>query len=133
VKAQSGFSIYRFAANARKPWRSWPDHASGEGAYTLISPAARAIAAMAALAAGDEVLPRKRTMPVVDGGDSQPHDKPDERAGFRLLPYRRVRRTQNGIRGERDRLEHAIVVALERNGGLLALRQAQQGGQFHLW
>src|SRR6202008_2880951 len=27
---------------------------------------------MAALAAGDEVLPRKRTMPVLDGGDSQP-------------------------------------------------------------
>jgi len=27
---------------------------------------------MAVSAAGDEVLPRKRTMPVLDGGDSQP-------------------------------------------------------------
>src|SRR5262249_37109556 len=43
-----------------------------QGGYMLISPAAHTIAAMAALAAGDEVLPRKRTMPVLDGGDSQP-------------------------------------------------------------
>ena len=66
-------------------------------------------------AIGDGVRPRRVTIPMLDASGGRPGDRQRvQRAVADLALDRGVRRGEDDIAAERDRLQHLDVVALER-------------------